>query len=34
MMDGDFDEDNYEVLRDIVSRLGFADVKSLGITWE
>ncbi len=34
MMDGDFGEDNYEVLRDIVSRLGVADVKTFGITWE
>ncbi len=34
MMDGDFDENNYEILRDIVSRLGVADVKTFGITWE
>ncbi len=34
MMDGDFDEGNYEILRDIVSRLGVADVKTFGITWE
>lgn len=34
MMDGDFDEDNYEILRDIVSRLGVADVRTFGITWE
>ncbi len=34
MMDGDFDEDNYEILRDVVSRLGVADVKAFGITWE
>jgi len=34
MMDGDFDKDNYEILRDIVSRLGVADVKTFGITWE
>ncbi|OHB88725.1 MAG: hypothetical protein A3D13_01250 [Planctomycetes bacterium RIFCSPHIGHO2_02_FULL_40_12] len=34
MMDGDFEEDNYEILRDIVGRLGVADVKTFGITWE
>ncbi len=34
MMDGDFDEDNYNILRDIVSRLGVANVKTFGITWE
>lgn len=34
MMDGGFDENNYEILRDIVSRLGVADVKTFGITWE
>ncbi len=34
MMDGDLDEGNYEILRDIVSRLGVADVKTFGITWE
>ncbi|ODS32360.1 MAG: hypothetical protein SCARUB_02511 [Candidatus Scalindua rubra] len=34
MMDGDFEEDNYETLRDIVSRLGVADVKAFGLTWE
>jgi hypothetical protein len=34
MMDGDFDEDNYEILRDIVSRLGVADVRTFGITLE
>jgi len=34
MMDGDFDKNNHEILRDIVSRLGVADVKTFGITWE
>lgn len=34
MMDGDFEEEKYEILRDIVSRLGVADVKTFGITWE
>lgn len=30
MMEADFDE----TLRDIVSRLGLADVKAFGMTWE
>jgi hypothetical protein len=34
MMEADFDERDYETLRDIVSRLGLADVKAFGITWE
>ena len=33
-MDGDFEEHNYEILRDIAGRLGIADVKTFGITWE
>ena len=34
MMEADFDERDYETLRDIVSRLGLADVKAFGMTWE
>jgi cobyrinic acid a,c-diamide synthase len=34
MMEADFAERDYETLRDIVSRLGLADVKAFGITWE
>ena len=34
MMEADFDEKDYETLRDIVSRLGLADVKAFGMTWE
>ena len=34
MMEGDFEAENYETLRDIVSRLGVADVKAFGLTWE
>ena len=29
-----FDGDGYEVIRDIVSRLGVADVRAFGLTWE
>ena len=34
MMEADFDTRNLETLRDIVSRLGLADVKAFGMTWE
>ena len=34
MQEGDFDEDGYDTLRDIVSRLGLADVRAFGLTWE
>jgi hypothetical protein len=34
MMEGDFEEENYEVLREIVGHLGVADVKAFGLTWE
>ena len=34
MMEADFEEQDYEIVRDIVSRVGLADVKAFGITWE
>ncbi|MBF7081569.1 hypothetical protein IT084_01045 [Desulfallas sp. Bu1-1] len=34
MMEADFDEKDYENLKDITGRLGLADVKAFGITWE
>jgi len=34
MMEADFDARDFETLRDIVSRLGLADVKAFGMTWE
>ncbi len=34
MMEADFNEKDYETLRDIVSRLGLADVKAFGMTGE
>ncbi|MBA7709528.1 hypothetical protein ES703_118447 [subsurface metagenome] len=34
MMDADFQEQDFEILRDIISRLGLADVKAFGISWE
>ena len=34
MLDGEFADENYETIRGIVSRLGVADVKAFGLTWE
>jgi len=34
MMETDFEDQDFEILRDIVSRLGLADVKTFGISWE
>ncbi len=34
MMESDFDEKEYETIREIVGRLGLADVKAYGLTWE
>lgn len=34
MQEGELDEPDFETLRDIVSRLGLADVKAFGLTWE
>ncbi len=34
MMEADFEDQDYETLRDIVSRLGLADVKAFGMSWE
>ncbi|MBC7226843.1 MAG: hypothetical protein H5T61_06365 [Thermoflexales bacterium] len=34
MMEGEFEEQDTELLRDIVSRIGLADVQNFGITWE
>lgn len=34
MMDEELDERDSELLRDIVSRLGLADVRAFGLTWE
>jgi len=34
MMDEDFEERGFEVVRNITSRLGLADVRAFGLTWE
>ncbi len=34
MMDADFDEREMDAVRHVVSRLGVADVRAFGLTWE
>jgi hypothetical protein len=34
MMDAEFDERDLDVIRDVTSRLGLADVREFGLTWE
>lgn len=34
MMEEEFDSSNFETLRDIVSRIGLADVREFGLVWE
>jgi cobyrinic acid a,c-diamide synthase len=34
LMEGDLDERDLEVLRDSLARLGLADVKAFGLSWE
>ena len=34
MSEGEFDEQDFERIRDAVAKLGLADVKAFGLTWE
>ena len=34
MMEGEFAEEDMETLRKVISRLGVADVRAFGLTWE
>ena len=34
MLDGNFADEDFDLIRDIVSRLGLADVRAFGLTWE
>jgi hypothetical protein len=34
MCDGDFDETQATLLSDVVARIGIADVRAFGLTWE
>ena len=34
LMEGEFDPKDLELIRDVVARLGVADVRAFGLTWE
>jgi hypothetical protein len=34
MMDGEFDPSHLPTIRDVVARIGVADVRAFGLTWE
>jgi len=34
MMESDFEETHYDAIRNVVARLGLADVRSFGLSWE
>ncbi|MBI3008999.1 MAG: hypothetical protein HYY56_05765 [Candidatus Omnitrophica bacterium] len=34
MMDAEFDDTDFITIRDVISRVGLADVKAFGLTWE
>ncbi len=34
MMDAEFEDQHFELIREIVTRLGVADVRAFGMTWE
>lgn len=34
MMEGEFEEEHFEVLREVISRVGLADVRAFGLTWD
>ena len=34
LMEGDFEEKHFDAIRDVVARLGLAEVRAFGLTWE
>ncbi|MEW6201306.1 MAG: hypothetical protein AB1546_04980 [bacterium] len=34
MMEGEFDERDHDDIRDVVARIGLADVRAFGLTWD
>lgn len=34
MLDGEFDSAHLPTIRDVVARIGVADVRAFGLTWE
>lgn len=34
MQEAEFEPEHYEAIRDVIARLGVADVRAFGLTWE
>jgi len=34
MMEGEFDSVDFETLREVIARIGLADVRAFGLTWD
>jgi hypothetical protein len=34
MQDADFEDKNFDVIRDVLSHIGLADVREFGLTWD
>jgi hypothetical protein len=34
MMDGEFERQHFSAIRDVIARLGLADLRAFGLTWE
>ena len=34
MMEGEFEREHFTEIRDVIARLGVADVRAFGLTWE
>jgi len=34
MMEGEFDDRDHDNIRDVVARIGLADVRAFGLTWD
>ena len=34
MMDGEFESEHFTAIRDVLARLGVADVRAFGLTWD
>lgn len=32
--EADFEDENFELIREIIARIGFADVREFGLTWD
>ena len=34
MMDAEFAESDYDVIRDVITKIGLADIRHFGLTWD